>query len=82
MKLTQSKTYSGIYGMHNFRTMIAALVLVPAISTLAEDKRSDLPLPNVQHLIDTHIPGRRQMTRCCTNHTFLRSTHASQNLQA
>ncbi|MDG1897610.1 MAG: amidohydrolase family protein [Fuerstiella sp.] len=41
--------------MHNFRTIIAALVLVSSVTTFAEDTPGDLPLPNVQHLIDTHI---------------------------
>ena len=41
--------------MHDFRTLNAALVLVPAITTFAEETPSDVPLPKVQHLIDTHI---------------------------
>ena len=48
--------------MHTFRTLIAASILVLSVTALAEDNPVDLPLPRVQHLIDTHIhlfdPGR------------------------
>ncbi|MEO2017395.1 MAG: amidohydrolase family protein [Fuerstiella sp.] len=41
--------------MHGFRVVAAALVLLSATMSLAEEKSGDLPLPKVQHLIDTHI---------------------------
>ena len=41
--------------MYRFHALTAALIFCSALVTIAEDKQSDLPLPNVKHLIDTHI---------------------------